>query len=147
MTNEEQVFPLRDCNSCIHNRVCKFIDTFNMLELPINLYEIPCNEFTQDYTDEQLEGIEGIDDELTELDVPEVMDENLAELLEGIDQQLAKYIGEKISVKAVYISQTDKELMAESFEGDVKEILLTDGTSIPLQVMANLTSGQFLFGI
>jgi len=147
MSNEEQVFPLRDCQSCIHNRVCKFIDTFNMMELPINLYDIPCNEFTQDYTDEQLEGMEGVDDGIIELDVPETMDENLAELLEDIDEQLAKHIGEKVSVKAVYISSQDKEQLAEAFQGEIREILLSDGTSIPLHVMTNLTPGQFLFGI
>ena len=153
MTNEEQVFPLRDCNSCIHNRVCKFIDTFNMIELPINLYEIPCTEFTQDYTDEQLECMEGVDtelildDEITELDIHEVVDENLVELLESIDAQLAKFIGEKVNVKVVYISQQDKEQIDGSYEGEVKDLMVSDGTTIPLRIMTNLTPGQFLFGI
>jgi len=142
MSNEEQVFPLRDCQSCIHNRVCKFIDTFNMMELPINLYETPCNEFTQDYTDEQLEGF-------TERDVDIEMDEEdeATVLLEAIETELIKHTGNKIEIKAVYISQQDRDRLNEISGGIVGAVILSDGTAIDLYVMTNLSPGQFILGI
>lgn len=136
MSKDASVLPLKDCYSCIHNRVCKFIDTLNSTELPINLYESPCTEFTQDYTEDQMIGFEDIEEE----------ESYGASLLLSIGNQLYDYEEEGKIVTEIFLTTQDKEAIDESVP-DLLEVdyMMISGREIPVTISDELGTGQVFF--
>lgn len=160
MSEEKIIYPLSDCYSCIHNRVCKFIDTLNNTELPLTLYDSVCKEFTDNYTEEELNGIMGyFHDDIQEPEELGEEDESVrieidggedigygTSLLLAIQDQILDFEESGILIHEVSVSESDRLSLSEILEEeDMIGSLIINNRSIKITVTEGLSPRQALF--
>lgn len=77
--------PLKDCKTCAHRSVCKFVDTLSAvvqnIQLPVDIYTIPCNEYVPDINiDEQWQDMAQPEDLMDGANIYAMLDMNLRQV-------------------------------------------------------------------
>lgn len=160
--NEWEEYPLKQCESCLHNMVCKFIDMFSTPDLPINLDEVTCDEYIGENNKFSLDNMPITENRIHQFDVPGDMleddsdgllmvdgleDEYVTEFLQAIGLQFMSFRDKGANVKLIILNKDDVKRMQEAWNTDesIAYLQMVDGTTVDVQVSDDVPVGMVMY--
>lgn len=110
-------FPLRDCDTCIHNRVCKYVESLQSIAgsdiLPIDFSTSSCKEY---YADP--------DPEVPDVPIPGMKDAGYVvgdTFLDAVNQAVATFLGKGLTPRYLYVNRSTLNALLEETKAAGKE--------------------------
>lgn len=145
----DNIFPLGQCNSCVHNKVCKYIEEMNNITLPISIYDSECAEYKVGNNN----GLSGVPLPLTDGYGNRVVPEESVELLEEIFDNLFELWAEGKDVTKLTMTSKLMEVLKPAFSKPgnnrddliIQSLILQNGFVLPIEIDDSIGEGMLLY--